>query len=60
MCPKKKLKKSAQRENDKFLVSRKIEENFSPKFNYKQNINLFWIRFVGMDLKCTTLDVITF
>jgi hypothetical protein len=32
----------------------------SSKFNYKQNINLFWKRFVGIGLKCDTLDVVIF
>jgi hypothetical protein len=31
-----------------------------PKFDYKQNLNLLWERFVGMDLKCDTLDVVIF
>jgi hypothetical protein len=30
------------------------------KFDYKQNINLFGVRFVGVDLKYNTLDVLIF
>jgi hypothetical protein len=30
------------------------------EFNYKQNINPFRVRFVGMGLKCDTLDVVIF
>jgi hypothetical protein len=30
------------------------------KFDYKQNINIFWIRFVVMALKCDTLNVVIF
>jgi hypothetical protein len=30
------------------------------KFVCKQNINLFWIRFVEMDLKYNTLEVVIF
>jgi hypothetical protein len=32
----------------------------SSKFDYKQNINLFEIRFVGVGLKYNTLDVLLF
>jgi hypothetical protein len=32
----------------------------SSKFDYKQNINLFEIRFVGVGLKYNTLDVLIF
>ena len=34
----------------------KIHSNF----DYKQNIYLFWIRFVGMDLEYGTLDVVIY
>jgi hypothetical protein len=30
------------------------------KFDYKQNINLFGVRFVGVDLKYNTLDMLIF
>jgi hypothetical protein len=33
-------------------------QKFPSKFDYKQNINLFGIRFVGVGLECNTLDVL--
>jgi hypothetical protein len=30
------------------------------KFDYKQNINLFGVRYAGVGLKCHTLDVLIF
>jgi hypothetical protein len=38
----------------------KYEIQIPSKFDYKQNINPFWVRFVGMGLKCGTLDVVIF
>jgi hypothetical protein len=42
-----------------YNLNLKIQE-IPSKFDYKQNINLFGIRFVGVGLKYNTLDVLIF
>jgi hypothetical protein len=37
-----------------------LNSKIPSRFDYKQDINLFEVRFVGVDLKCNTFDVVIF